>query len=85
MVTDGFPRLETAAAEDEAAVWPQLVLVHSNRLCLVCLSPEHPVVKGGNAVMKVDFQVKKLLHVMTFFTLDLRSTVQYTLRHKVVS
>ena len=75
----------SSAADDEAAVWPQLVLVHSNRLCLVCLSPEHPVVKGGNAVKKVDFQVKMLLHEMTFFTLDLRSTVQYTLRHKVVS
>jgi len=48
---------DLSSAEDEAAVWPQLVLVHSNRLCLVCLSPEHPVVKGGNAVKKVDFQV----------------------------
>ena len=80
-----FKTYRTKKSDDEAAVGPQLVLVHSNRLCLVCLSPEHPVVKGGNAVKKVDFQVKMLLHEMTFFTLDLRSTVQYTLRHKVVS
>ena len=50
---------EPSSADDEASVWPQLILVHSNRLCLVCLSPEHPVVKGENAVKKVDFQVRK--------------------------
>ena len=42
-------------SDDEATeVGPQLVLVHSNRLCLVCLSPEHPVVKGGHTIKKVD-------------------------------
>ena len=42
---------------------PQLVLVHSNRLCLVCLSPEHPVVKGGHTVKKVDFQVNQVVMI----------------------
>ena len=45
-----FKTYRTKKSDDEAAVGPQLVLVHSNRLCLVCLSPEHPVVKGGNPV-----------------------------------
>ena len=51
---------DLSSADGEAvAVGPQLVLVHSNRLCLVCLSPEHPVVKDGHTVKKVDFQVKR--------------------------
>ena len=76
-----FKTYRTKKSDDEAAVGPQLVLVHSNRLCLVCLSPEHPVVKGGNAVKMVDFQVKnKLISAMTTIgiykisTFDLRST-----------
>ena len=36
----------------------QCVLIHSNRICLVCISPEHPVVKEKLKVTKVNFQVK---------------------------
>ncbi|XP_018023542.1 protein Abitram [Hyalella azteca] len=34
-----------------------LVMVHSNRLCVVSLSPHHPIVQGNLTVNKVSFEV----------------------------
>lgn len=33
---------------------PYLVLFHSNRVCLICLAPEHPVFKSGIAGISFD-------------------------------
>ena len=52
-----FKTYRTKSGGNDEESGPQLVLVHSNRMCVICLSPEHPVVKGGMSVKKVDFQV----------------------------
>jgi hypothetical protein len=42
-----------------ASTAPQVVLVHSNRMCVVALSDQHPVIKDEKRVKRVNFQVSK--------------------------
>ncbi|KAL0273409.1 UNVERIFIED_CONTAM: hypothetical protein PYX00_006077 [Menopon gallinae] len=37
------------------------VLLHSNRICLITLSPSHPLIKNKKNVSKLDFQVSDKL------------------------
>lgn len=37
----------------------QVVLVHSNRVCLVSLAPNHPVIKDKKAIKALNFDVSK--------------------------
>lgn len=37
----------------------QVILLHSNRVCLVCLAHEHPVVKDKKPILNLDFDVSK--------------------------
>ena len=37
----------------------QLVLVHTNRICLVALAPNHPVIKQKKKILKLNFQVSE--------------------------
>ena len=53
----------TANGEDDKEVAdkernPGMVLLHSNRICLVSLSPHHPVARDKMEVKKLDFQVR---------------------------
>ncbi len=64
-----FTREEEEAKEEDdgasvsgARLFPQAVLLHSNRICLVALSPRHPVVRERRAVRRVNFQVTKTLN-----------------------
>ena len=36
-----------------------VVLVHTNRICLVSLAPNHPVIKEKKTIKKLDFDVSK--------------------------
>ncbi|XP_060597439.1 protein Abitram-like [Ruditapes philippinarum] len=36
------------------------VLVHSNKICIICLAETHPIVKGKKAVISVDYQFDKV-------------------------
>lgn len=37
------------------------ILLHSNKICLVTLSPSHPLIKNKKNVLKLDFQVSDKL------------------------
>ena len=37
----------------------QVILVHSNRICLICIAPEHEIVTGNCDIEKIDFSSKK--------------------------
>ena len=43
---------------DDSPTLDQLVLVHTNRICLVSLAPSHPVVAGKRTIRKLDFEGK---------------------------
>ncbi len=45
--------------EDNNKNEDHVVLVHSNRVCLVCLAPRHPVVKDKKAIESLDFSSTK--------------------------
>ena len=42
--------------ENETETLDQVVLVHSNRICLVSLSPNHPVITKKEKITKLDFE-----------------------------
>jgi len=44
--------------KDTGSSLDQVVLVHSNRICLVSLAPTHPVVAGNLKIRKIDFDGK---------------------------
>ena len=53
----------------------QLVLLHSNRVAVVCLAPTHPIVRDRLRVDRVDFKINETLNrlenkvsAMTFTT-----------------
>lgn len=59
----GPPPQEGGGSETDATL-DQLVLVHTNRICLVSLAPSHPVVAGKLTIRKLDFEGKsKFLNV----------------------
>ena len=37
----------------------QIVLVHTNRICLVALAPNHPVIKDKKVIKNLNFDVSK--------------------------
>ncbi|OQR78856.1 protein Simiate-like, partial [Tropilaelaps mercedesae] len=39
-----------------------LVMLHSNRVGIVCLAPSHPIVRNCTHVLKVDFQINESLN-----------------------
>ncbi|KXJ21972.1 protein Simiate isoform X2 [Exaiptasia diaphana] len=40
----------------------QCVLLHSNKLCVITIAPEHPIVKQGSKVSDINFQVSSKLN-----------------------
>ena len=47
------------------------VLLHSNRICLVALAKDHPALKDGQKISKVDFQAGYVLqHHIFLCTVD---------------
>jgi hypothetical protein len=64
----------------------QCVLQHSNRVCVVCLSPTHPLVKNSNVtVASIDFLVdgkrkKKVTTNSILCVVHCKSGVTYSLR-----
>ena len=45
-------------SEDSGLSLDQVVLVHTNRICLVSLAPTHPVVAGNLKIRRLDFEGK---------------------------
>ena len=46
----------------------QLLLLHSNRICLITLADSHPVIKEKKEIGKVDFQVRSYGTHIHFFS-----------------
>lgn len=40
----------------------QLILIHSNRVAVVCLAPSHPIIRDRLQVSKVDFKINESLN-----------------------
>ncbi len=44
-------------SKENSASNRQCVMVHSNRICIVTLSPEHVVIKEDKRILRVNYQV----------------------------
>ncbi len=53
-----FARYATKEGAVDDVGHPQLVLVHSNRLCLIALADKHPVIRDAKTIKRVNFQVR---------------------------
>ena len=53
-----FTRYDHREESDESGSGDQCVLIHSNRICLICLASEHPVVKNKMEIEKINFQAR---------------------------